>query len=111
MPKSLDSPAGRGAIAFGLLLPRPTGELSAKLTEGVFSSAEAPSVRFAATSPADAGEDKNQAAHQTRRGPPNCAVIAQWRACLAPSRLYLQGHHATGLNATDTASRHNTLIW
>ncbi|MEN9856154.1 MAG: hypothetical protein RLZZ157_1280 [Pseudomonadota bacterium] len=39
------------------MLPRPTGELSAKLTEGVFAAAEAPSERFAPTSPAVAGED------------------------------------------------------
>ncbi|MEN9874938.1 MAG: hypothetical protein RL186_1835, partial [Pseudomonadota bacterium] len=40
------------------LLPRPTGELSAKLTEGVFLTARAPSERFAPTSPAVAGEEK-----------------------------------------------------
>ncbi|MEN9874900.1 MAG: hypothetical protein RL186_1797, partial [Pseudomonadota bacterium] len=40
-----------------VLLPRPSGDLSAKLTEGVFFAAKAPSERFAPTSPAVAGED------------------------------------------------------
>ncbi|MEN9874100.1 MAG: hypothetical protein RL186_997, partial [Pseudomonadota bacterium] len=45
-------------MLFGAYAPPQAGELSAKLTEGVFADGVAPSVRFAATSPAVAGEDK-----------------------------------------------------
>jgi apolipoprotein N-acyltransferase len=58
-PAVLFSPIDvHGQRRWSFLLPRPTGELSAKLTEGVFAESVAPSERFAPTSPAVAGEDK-----------------------------------------------------